>query len=279
MKKTFKKIIALVLTVMIACSALGIGASAAELKKLDLAFVIDTTGSMGDDIAAVKSNMTSYINDLNDSGISYRIAIIDYRDFFERTGDRRDYPFKVQLDFTNDYTAIMNGIKSLSLGYGGDDNETVCSALIDGVRELSWDKSAGKSIILMGDAPALDPEPYTNYTKEMAVNWLNGRDTALTEKAASFFSADASTKSGLGQITLFAIATSNSSSTRSDFSYLAEKTGGMYYTASSSSMISGIITEIIDTIPDIVPQPSFWDRLASFFRTIWYIITFQWSKI
>ncbi len=280
-----KKIISIILTVVVLVSAFAIGADAAKISKLDLAFVIDTTGSMSGDIDRVKKDMTQYLNDLKENGlVNYRIAIVDYRDFNSRTGSSADYPYKVQLDFTNDYDLILSAINSLSLGDGGDWEETICSALIDGLSELNWRDGAGKAAILMGDAPALDPEPNTNYTKDMAINKLvsdkMGYNEYIEDRSVALSSVSAQ-DSSRSKVTLFTIATSSSSETVECFDYLAEGTGGKSYIAENSEDISDIMTEIIETIPDVVEENelTFWQKIGRFFKILWYIITFQWSKI
>ena len=279
MKKS-KKIISIVLAVMmiVGCMQCTLTAFAAG-KQLDIAFVIDTTGSMDDDIGEVKGNMKQYLNNLEEAGNDFRIAIVDYRDFASRTGDSSDYPYKVQLDFTNNHDSIIAAINSLYADGGGDINETICSALIDGLSELSWRSTAGKAAILMGDAPALDPEPITGYTKKMAVNKLKTNKTGYEEdiRATSMISAMSSSKEERSAVTLFAVATSGSSSTASDFSYLAEETGGTCYTNISTYEINEVIEEIIETIPEVVEEPSIfeiiWNWIVDFFKSVWDFIT------
>lgn len=184
-----KKVISLVLAFVVLISCFSISTSAASLRNLDLAFVIDTTGSMSDDIDVVKADMLSYLQQLNTTGVNYRIAIVDYRDFASRTGYSYDYPYKVQLDFTADEAVITEKINELSLGNGGDYEETVYSALINGLSELSWRSEAGKAVILMGDAPALDPEPITEYTLLDVYNTLRtGLVAPQTNVVASYVS-------------------------------------------------------------------------------------------
>lgn len=262
-----KKIISILLTLVMLLATVSLIASAASLRKLDLAFVIDTTGSMSDDIARVKKDMKEYLDDLNDSGMDYRIAIVDYRDFSSRTGYSADYPYRIQMDFSKDYDTIYNGITGLTLGHGGDTNETIYSALIDGLDELSWRDEAGKAAILMGDAPALDPEPNTGYTYDMVVSKLNGtgvgldssslKDKAPARESVVPLKADKAKSSNRSAITLFGIATKSDSLTIQCFEKLASATGGKSYNASSSSQISEIIEEIINVqIPEKVEDAS-----------------------
>lgn len=283
MKKNIKKWISIVLTVALMVTSLGVSSSAASLRKLDLAFVIDTTGSMEDDIYQVKCDMIDYLADLSESGMNFRIAIVDYRDFPERAAST-DYPYKVQLDFTDDYDAITYSIESLSTGNGGDEEETICSALIDGLSELSWRNEAGKAAILMGDAGPLDPEPYTNYTMDMAVSKLlynnigYSGDVTKAKSSMQKMSVGAQDDSR-SSVTLFTIATSYRAV--DSFEYLAEETGGKSYVADGTEEISEIISDIIEVIPETVEDNSmsFFDVIARIFLVIFYIVTFQWSKI
>lgn len=132
---------------------------------LDVCFVVDTTGSMGDDIDNAKENMTDILDNLAEKTSNYQVALIDYRDFSDRSGDSDDYPYEVQLQFTDNQQDILDAINDLGLGSGGDTEETVYSALMAAVG-LDWRSDSKKVIILLGDAPPLDPEPNTDYTYE-----------------------------------------------------------------------------------------------------------------
>lgn len=280
-----KRTVSLFLALLMTLSVFSLCVNAAGLKKLDLVFVVDTTGSMGDDIYRVREDMKGYLNDLKDFGLDFRVAIVDYRDFASRTGASRDYPYCVQLNFTSDEETIINAIDNLTLGDGGDTRETIYSALIDGLNELSWREEAGKAAILMGDAPALDPEPYTGYTAQNAIDSLNngliGSDTIDYSRSAVKGGSVALAENKRSQITLFAIATSNSSATVKCFDTLSEGTGGKTYIADDSSEITEIITEIINEIPEVVKdnEVSFWDVIKRILKVMWYVITFQWGKI
>jgi hypothetical protein len=145
---------------------------------VDLAFVIDTTGSMGDDIDAVKAAANEIINLIKFAAPNSRIAVVDFRDFPSR-GASYDYPYRDALAFTGDGTVAKNAINGLSLGFGGDGPETLFCALMHTMKN---DRCAGqgastsiggwrrdtnaKFVIYMTDAPALSPEPFTGFTIE-----------------------------------------------------------------------------------------------------------------
>lgn len=210
---------------------------------LDVCFVIDTTGSMSDDINDAKDNMTSIVNSLDGKTPDFRVAIVDYRDFPERA-DSSDYASKTQLEFTADVEAIKKGINSLTLGDGGDIDETVYSGLAEALR-LKWRDDARKVIIILGDAPPLDPEPYTGYTRESI--------TAMLYNADLFVDTEHSDDRVLGDaedslISVYSIGTSASSDAADFFESISDATGGTYRETEDASDVSDAITDSIDEI-------------------------------
>ena len=137
--------------------------------SIDVVFVIDTTGSMGDDIDAVKAFSNEFIELLTTRTSSYRFALVTYRDHPEHTGDPSDYPARVDLDFTNDAASITSAVNAITVDGGGDFPESVYSGLIEGIG-LSWRPGVKKIVLQLGDAPPLDPEPVTNYTADDVVD-------------------------------------------------------------------------------------------------------------
>lgn len=195
----------------------GTGTSAA----LDLVFVVDTTGSMGDDIAAVQASANAVIDRLESSTQSYRVAIVDYRDFPERTGASYDYPAQVRLGFTSDPNEIRAGINGLTLGYGGDLRETMWSGLMTAFG-LNWRSGVKKVVLQFGDAPALNPEPFTGYTTLQVI-------------LRSLF---------VDPVAVYAVDTGSSGS---EIREVAEATGGAVLTAPTPGQVADRIQQILDT--------------------------------
>lgn len=253
--KSIKKTLAVVLTLVMAFSAVCWNASAASSDALDLVFIINTTDSMDEDIAQLKADMKDHLKHLDDSGMDYRIAVVDYRDFASVTGEPADYPYAVQCDFTNKSDTILSGVNGLTLGDGGDWEETMYSAIIEGLDELSWRSSSIKAAILITDSSAHDPEPFTGYTAEMAI-------TKLKDGGASY----GDETQARSKITLFGIATGDNVQTEKCLKKLSDATGGETYSPSASSDMKQIITQIIDTIPTNTqaPSDSIFDLILSF---------------
>jgi hypothetical protein len=141
------------------------GHAAEGAAGIDVVFAIDTTGSMGGSINSVKATANELIRDISAQTTSARFALIDYRDFPERTGDSRDYPAKLDADFTADRDAMTSAIDGLSLGNGGDRPETMFSELHKAYG-LTWRPGVKKLVVVLADAPPLSPEPTSGLTAD-----------------------------------------------------------------------------------------------------------------
>lgn len=211
---------------------------------LDLCFVVDTTGSMGDDIDNAKENITDILAQLAEKTDNYRVALIDYRDFASRSGYSADYPYKVQLDFTNDNEKIAAAVAALDLGSGGDTEETVYSALMAAVG-ANWRSRAKKVIIILGDAPPLDPEPITGYTYDDVLLALFNADIDLDSGNSDHRVVDSFEGS---LINVFSIGTTASGSAEDFFLKIAENTGGSYAGIDDASLVGDTIIDSIQQI-------------------------------
>lgn len=128
--------------------AVSVGQESSGANNIDLAFVIDTTSSMSNEIALVKAEMANIVNQVSNTFQSYRIAIVTYQDY-----EFGDYPSRVDLSFNDDYDVVQNAIDHISLGSGHDPPETILSGLNEALG-LDWRAGVSKITILMGDAPA-----------------------------------------------------------------------------------------------------------------------------
>lgn len=135
---------------------------------IDVVFVVDTTGPMGAEIAQVQDTLSSSVSQLAATTDSYRVAVVSYQNFSQRTGASYDHPFRVDQAFTDDPALIQAAIDSLTLGSGGDRQETVFSDTQAAI-ELPWRPGVTKLAIVIGGAPALSPEPISNLTASQIV--------------------------------------------------------------------------------------------------------------
>ena len=124
-------------------------AFAAARPRVEVTFVLDTTGSMGGLIEGAKRRIWSVARRIAEGQPrpDLRIALVAYRD----KGDL--YVTQVH-DFTGDMDAIYARLMSFQADGGGDTPEHVSAALEDAVHHVSWSLGSGlKVIFLVGDAP------------------------------------------------------------------------------------------------------------------------------
>lgn len=85
-------------------------------EDVDVAFVIDTTGSMGYTIEAMKQKMLRFADVVNKRSRHARFAVITYQDHPEAGGGLEDYPARVDLDFTSQAHEVKKAIEALHVG-------------------------------------------------------------------------------------------------------------------------------------------------------------------
>ena len=129
---------------------LTVRSGAAPVRKFDLLLAIDTTGSMGDEISYLKSELRQILADLRRShpGLDIRLGLIAYRD----EGDiyvTRTYPFTADLD------SMQANLRAQYADGGGDYPEAMDLALARAVAQ-DWRPDAVKSLLLVADAPPHD---------------------------------------------------------------------------------------------------------------------------
>lgn len=114
--------------------------------KLDLAFAMDCTGSMGSYIDSAKQNIENITQRISSSGTrtsSIRFGLVEYRDH-----PPEDSSFVTRKhDFTPHLSTMKSWLTACSADGGGDTPEAVADALND-VLHLSWRSDATKICVL-----------------------------------------------------------------------------------------------------------------------------------
>lgn len=117
-----------------------------ESNDIDIMFTIDATGSMGDEINYLKSELKNIIERLDESINEKRVALTFYRD----RGD--DYVVK-DFDFNSNIDEVKDTLYNQNADGGGDYEEAVDEALKVSMQK-SWNKNAKtKLMFLLLDAP------------------------------------------------------------------------------------------------------------------------------
>jgi uncharacterized protein YegL len=118
--------------------------------RLEMVFVLDTTGSMGGLLGAAKQRIWGIVNDvMQDSHSSVRVGLVAYRD--------RDDEYVTQvLPLTEDLDKVYTTLMDYRAEGGGDGPEDVRTALAEGLSKSGWSNAApdlSQIIFLVGDAP------------------------------------------------------------------------------------------------------------------------------
>ena len=133
-------------------------------RTVDIAFVIDTTGSMSEEIDALRSTISAVASTLRGVNAQPRLALVEYKD----VGDA--YVTKLS-PMTTDVEAFIRRVESLEAEGGGDMPEHVNAALSVAARQVDWSQSSvARLAFLIGDAPPhLDYQQDTSYAKSMQI--------------------------------------------------------------------------------------------------------------
>ena len=117
-------------------------------KSADIAFIVDATGSMFDEIDFLKDDLLNIIQRASSSSsTALRTGALFYRD----EGD--DYVTRAQ-DFNKDPEKTLKFIKKQQANGGGDYPEAVHTALEKALQELSWEEgNYARLAFLLLDAP------------------------------------------------------------------------------------------------------------------------------
>ncbi len=122
-----------------------------QTENVDIAFVVDATGSMGDELSYLKAEMNDIVFQSKqiDSKLNFRFANVFYRD----KGVNELYLTR-KMDFNRVLSESVAYIDEQYAGGGGDYEEAVETALDVAINELQWSETARTRVLfLILDAP------------------------------------------------------------------------------------------------------------------------------
>lgn len=118
-----------------------------SVKNVDFCFVIDGTGSMSDDIAAVKSAVGEMAKTFDKCQINIRFTLTVYRDVCDGPTKMFEYFGLETLD------GFLNHINSIEAVDGGDTPERGFPAIQDTLLMTEFRENSTRLLVLVGDAP------------------------------------------------------------------------------------------------------------------------------
>jgi hypothetical protein len=139
-----------------------VGRELAPSRSVDVAFILDTTGSMGEEIDAVRSTIGKVARELGRQNYQVRLGLVEYK-------DRGDVFVTKVHPFSSSSDAFLADVAKVTASGGGDLPESVNEGLHVGLSGLEWSRdSVGRFAFLIGDAPPhLDYANDADYAVEM----------------------------------------------------------------------------------------------------------------
>ena len=156
------------------------------VRTIDVAFILDTTGSMGEEIQSVKATIAKVAAGLGQKDVEVRIGLVEYE-------DRSDSFVTRVYPFTGDVKGFAEEVSGLSAAGGGDTPESVNEGIHVALTGLDWQSaSVGRFAFLIGDAP-----PHLDYAQDFsyAADMKNA-----AHRGIQIFTIAASGMDDLGQV-------------------------------------------------------------------------------
>ena len=143
-----------------------------EHPKIEVVFVLDTTGSMSGLIDAAKEKIWSIASTMASPQNSpdIKVGLVAYR-------DRGDEYITKNVALSSDLDSMYAQLMDFKAAEGGDTPESVNQGLDDAVNKMAWsqDQHTYKVVFLVGDTPAhMDYQDELKYPEIMALAKENG---------------------------------------------------------------------------------------------------------
>lgn len=149
------------------------GSANDKYSKTEVMFILDTTGSMGDEIAYLQKDFSSIAEEVAGDNVTFSM------NFYRDEGD--EYVTKCN-PFTADVKELQKQLNAERADGGGDWEEAVADVLRDTMIDGSWSGDSNKIAFLIFDAP---PHPGTEDTVVDAVKAASEKGVHLVPVIAS----------------------------------------------------------------------------------------------
>lgn len=215
------------------------------IPKIDVLFLFDVTSSMRGVLEAAKAHGVSIMNSLKMQVADAAFGVASFADYpgtysyagySDEYGASTDYPWRLDVDITEDSSAVQSGIEALSLMAGGDGPESYSRALFETLY-VGWRPGAKHLVVLFGDAPAHDTTFYgESFGVDPGVDAEAGTPDDLALK-------DVIAQAQLQGIEIIPINSDRSASelVQVGFQYMASQTGGEVYALERADDLPAIV--------------------------------------
>ncbi len=142
--------------------------------RMDVLFLLDSTGSMADEIETVKEKIEEIAKDISygNPKPDVRFGIVTYR-------DRGDAYVTRKYKLTRNLNEVLTNLSLITASGGGDYEESLNEALKVALCDMNWDedRKTSKSLFLIADAP-----PHMDYGEEFTYKEaiLKARESSIS---------------------------------------------------------------------------------------------------
>ena len=155
-------------------------------RTVDVVFILDTTGSMSEEISALKGTIGEVVASLRHQNARPRLGLVEYKDITD------GYVTRLH-QMTTDVDGFTERVASLYADGGGDTPEHVNAGLRVAVDHIRWNpESVARLAFLIGDAP-----PQLGYQQDVS---YTSSVKAANHKGIQVFTIAASGMDDLGQV-------------------------------------------------------------------------------
>ena len=153
-----------------------------DKENLDLVLVIDTTGSMKNDLEKLKSDLLPLLKANFPENKNSRVGLLLFRDYSDNY-KFRELPVKV-FDFSKNWDSVIQNLKSVRIygSEGGDIPEAIYEAIYAASDFYNWrtEQNIQRQIILVTDAePHPQPRKSGKYSRDFALKSLEVKNITL----------------------------------------------------------------------------------------------------
>ncbi len=120
------------------------------IGDLDLVFVMDTTGSMGEELRDIQVNLIGIVNVLHKLAPTLNAGFVAFKDYDD---DYFTRAFALSPMKGANIQRMQNFVEGLDASGGGDKPEPVTAAMKEGLK-MTWRQNAEARLIVIGDAPS-----------------------------------------------------------------------------------------------------------------------------
>jgi hypothetical protein len=216
------------------------------LNRVDLCFVVDSTGSMQPFINAAQQQLIDVIQKLSDTNsIDLQIGLVEYRDH-----PPQDNSFVTRINpLIGDLKKMRKIVSGLEADGGGDASEAVYDGVFEACTNMEWREFSCRFVLLVGDAPphgavnrvevASDGRAVRRRTRSISDAWLDGCPCGLEVNAVTAAAEN-------NRVTIHALLMENTPITVESFAEIARATGGHFALATVADDVVSRIISVLD---------------------------------